>query len=95
MREEATISIHVRRGWGDSGIAVTAPIGIYEARTMFAPIDFPSDGAGLASMFCTPNAHQKLKERHELIAAISKHIARELADMLCKGDTEMGYPKDR
>ena len=76
-------------------MAITREIGLYQTLTMFAPIDFPSADAGIAMMFCTPDADRKLRERKELVADIAHILAIAMVDCLGARDTEMGYPKER
>jgi hypothetical protein len=91
---EATITVIFRRHPFDTGIAVTVPVDAYRAR--LAPIDFPSvDADALDRMLCTPGADRKLRDRRELVAALSHEVAKALADMLGAKDTEMGYPKEQ
>lgn len=93
--DEAQITVEIRPPGHGRAMAISLPIGIYEARQMFQSLDFPSTDAGLARRFCTPDAERKLMDRKRVIAEIAWIVARELAELLGAKDTEMGYPKEQ
>lgn len=91
--DEASITVSIHPPGFGQARAVTVPIDLYEARKVFRSIDFPSADAGMAAIFCTPDATQKLKDRKTVVDLIANVVARELMKMIGDGDTEMGYPK--
>jgi hypothetical protein len=92
--DQAYITVEIRPPGYGNVMAITLPIGLFETRQMFQHIDFPSDDAGLAAMFCTPDAERKLMERKRVIAEIAHIVAHEMADLLGAKDTKMGYPEE-
>lgn len=93
--DQAQITVEIRPPGYGRVMAITLPIDLYEARRLLRHIDFPSSDAGLAVMFCTPDAERKLMERKRVIAEIARVVAHAMADLLGAKDTEMGYPKER
>lgn len=93
--DDAEISVTITPPRFGRPVTRNVRLGIHQARALLQPIDFPSADAGLAAMFCTPEADKKLLARHELAKHIAEVLGRALADALSDADTEMGYPKER